>query len=233
MSNNFEKNMCNGIEFVKRLDEILNENNLSRKDFGEMLGLSTSTMGTWKTRNILPPVETVAKIAEKLNVSMEWLLTGFSYQASDYERGKLSRKTIRDRIYKTLKSKLNIEGSADNERIHKTFFTNIPKITYSALVNWEKGYINLDSYIFEDIANSLGVPLEYLLTGNVYNNSNPLTFDNNADQNIYDTAVRNLNDLFCLDNLTDERRKLAKDMLNQLMKLEHLEYVEKNKKDPQ
>lgn len=225
--------MCNGIEFVNRIDDILSENKISRKDFCESININTSTMATWKTRNVLPPVETIAKIAEKLNVSMEWLLTGSSYQVSDFERGKLSRKTIRDRIYKTLKSKQNIEGNADNEIAHMTFFTNLPEIKYSTLVNWEKGYINLDSYIFEEIAYSLGVPLEYLLTGNVYNNSNPLTFDNNADQNIYDTAVRNLNDLFCLDNLTDERRKLAKDMLNQLMKLEHLEYIEKNKKDPQ
>ena len=45
--------------------------------------------------------------------------------------------------------------------------------------------------------------------------------------NIYNTALRNLNDLFCLDNLTEERRQLAKDMLNQLMELEHLKYAEK------
>lgn len=225
--------MFSGIEFVKRLDKILDEKNLSRNEFGKILGISSSTMGTWKSKNILPPVETVERIAEKLHVSMEWLLTGASYQASDYERGKLSRKNIRDRIYKTLASKLKVERSADTETDHITFFSNMPNITYDTLISWEKGYINLESFVFEDIANSLGVSLEYLLTGNDSKNTNPQSFDNATDQNIYETAIRNLNDLFCLDNLTEERRKLAKDMLNQLIKLEHLEYVEKNRKNTQ
>lgn len=225
--------MCNGIDFVKRLDEILAENNLSRNEFGKILGISSSTMGSWKSKNLFPPIETIAKIAEKLNVSMEWLLTGASYQASDYERGKLSRKRIRDRIYKTLASKLGMERSADTETDHIRFFSNMPNITYETLLNWAKGYINLESYVFEDIANSLGVSLEYLLTGNDSKISNPQSFDNVSDQKIYETAIRNLNDLFCLDNLSEERRKLAKDMLNQLMKLEHLEYVEKNRKNTQ
>lgn len=225
--------MCNGIEFVKRLDEVLDENNLSRKEFGKILGISSSTMGTWKSRNILPPVETVAKIAEKLNVSIEWLLTGASYQTTDYEGGNLSRKTIRDRIYKTVATKLKIERSADTENDHISFFSNLKSITYETLLNWSKGYINLEPCVFVEIAKSLGVTFEYLLTGDDRQNTNPQSFNNPVDKNIYDTAIRNLNDLFCLDNLTDERRKLAKDMLNQLMKLEHLEYIEKNRKDPQ
>ena len=225
--------MFNGIEFVKRLDFLLEEKKITRKDLCALVNLAPNTIATWKIRNSVPSAEIVFQIAKKLNVSMEWLLTGASYQASDYERGKLSRKNIRDRIYKTLASKLKVERSADTETDHITFFSNMPNITYDTLISWEKGYINLESFVFEDIANSLGVSLEYLLTGNDSKNTNPQSFDNATDQNIYETAIRNLNDLFCLDNLTEERRKLAKDMLNQLMKLEHLEYVEKNKRNDQ
>ena len=225
--------VCNGIEFVKRLDQLLEEKNLSRKDLCSLVNLTPNAIATWKIRNSIPSAEILFQIAKKLHVSMEWLLTGASYQASDYERGKLSRKNIRDRIYKTLASKLKVERSADTETDHITFFSNMPNITYDTLISWEKGYINLESFVFEDIANSLGVSLEYLLTGNDSKNTNPQSFDNATDQNIYETAIRNLNDLFCLDNLSEERRKLAKDMLNQLMKLEHLEYVEKNRKNTQ
>ena len=226
LSIKFVINMCSGSEFVKRIDECLNELNLTRKEFCETIKIIPSTMATWKTRNILPPVETIEKIAQELHVSCEWLLFGTTfYLPDDNLRGRLSRTQIRNRIYSTIASKLKIQN-ADNEETHSAFFSNIPDLRYKTLLNWSKGLINLDLYLFEDIAYTLGVSIDYLFSGK--EESNQLSNDNDEiDMNIYNTALRNLNDLFCLDNLTEERRQLAKDMLNQLMELEHLKYAEK------
>lgn len=42
----------------------------------ESLGFSQSTIATWKSKNIFPRSDDLYKIAQYLNVSMEWLLTG-------------------------------------------------------------------------------------------------------------------------------------------------------------
>ena len=42
----------------------------------ESLGFSQSTIATWKSRNTFPKADDLYKIADYLNVSMEWLLTG-------------------------------------------------------------------------------------------------------------------------------------------------------------
>lgn len=228
--------MCNGIDFVNRIDLILEELCMSRKELGTFIDLGPSTISAWKTRNILPPVETIEKIASKLNVSIEWLLTGSSYQTKDLECGKQVRKAIRDRIYITLASKLGKEN-ADTEENHSLFFTSPSVITYTTLLNWEKGYVNIEISAFEDIANKLGVSLQFLLSGKEDNTQNKeketIELKNRVDKNIYDTAQRNLNDLFCLDNLTGDRKQAAHIMLNQFMKLENIEYTDKKKKDNQ
>ncbi|MBQ0112106.1 MAG: helix-turn-helix domain-containing protein [Bacteroidales bacterium] len=42
----------------------------------ENLGFTSSTISTWKTRNTIPRADDLYKIAQHINVSMEWLLTG-------------------------------------------------------------------------------------------------------------------------------------------------------------
>lgn len=215
--------MCNGIEIVNKIYILLEEFGISQKNFSKQIGLSQSTIPAWKTRNIVPPLETLGIIAENLEISIEWLVTKEAPETISYsQRILLTRRQIRKRIYQTISEKIN-EPDADNERIHNCFFTNMPNLTYRKLYNWAEGRVNLNEYILVDIAYTLGISVEYLMSGN---QNEGITFDSN-DLHILDTAKRNLNDLFCLDNLTGKRRQLAKDMLNQLMELEHLEYVEK------
>lgn len=66
----------NGINLVERIDDFLNENGISRKEFAGILGINTSTIATWKTRNILPPVGTLFKISRYMNISIDFLVTG-------------------------------------------------------------------------------------------------------------------------------------------------------------
>ena len=221
--------MFNGIVLVDKIDELSKELGITRKEFASTLKMSPSTIATWKTRNILPPLETLEVIADFFEVSVEWLSSDNPIgRVNDYNATVLERREIRKRIYETLAEKTG-NPNADNPTSHSTFFSNMPELTYRVLSNWSKGRINISEYVLIKIAYSLGISVEYLMTGNKSEKDNS-QFNSN-DKHILDTAIRNLNDLFCLDNLTGERRKLAKDMLNQLMKLEHLEYVEKKKSE--
>ena len=71
-----EELAISGVKFVNRIDSLLSVKGMTRKDLGKMLGLSSSTMGSWKSRNIFPPIETICKIADFFNVSIDWLVTG-------------------------------------------------------------------------------------------------------------------------------------------------------------
>ncbi len=219
--------MCSGIDLVNKIDDILNELGESRKEFAKQLDLNPSTIATWKTKNILPPVETLYKIASKLEVSLEWLVTEISISNVDsFHRTVGLRRKIRKRIYDCIATKANVKN-ADTEEFHRLFFANHQNLTYRILFNWAEGRKNLSECDLKDIAFSLGISMDYLFLGEKKDDNTV----EKKDLDILDTAKRNLNDLFCLDNLTEERRKLAKDMLNQLMELENLKYIERTKEN--
>ena len=221
--------MCDGIELVNKIDLLLNELHLTRKEFAEQLSLNASTIATWKTKNIIPPMETLAIIAKRLEVSLEWLITKDSQSGiKNTQRVIQTRRLIRNNIYKIISEKHGINDS-EHPSNHSRFFSNIPDLTYRLLFNWAEGRINLNEFVLQDIAFLLGVPIEYLFSDS-QKDSNNQNFEQN-DKYILETALRNLNDLFCLDNLTGERKKTASSILNQLMELEHLKYVENNRKD--
>lgn len=224
--------MCSGIILGEKIDLLIKELGITQKEFAKQIDISPSTIATWKSKNILPPIETISRIADFFQVSLEWLVTEDSVSGiSDYQMVLLSRKDIRNRIYDIISSKTN-NPDADNEISHKCFFTNMPYLSYRLLYNWSKGRINLNEYILVNIAFTLGVTIEYFFCGTNTYNASAEGFEKSLGQNdkdILKTAHRNLNDLFCLDNLTEERKSVAHSMLNQLMELEHLRYVEKQK----
>ena len=51
----------------------------------ESLGFSSSTISTWKSKNILPRSDDLYRIATYIGVSMEWLLTGKGSVLEDTE----------------------------------------------------------------------------------------------------------------------------------------------------
>ncbi len=245
--------MCSGIILGGKIDILIKELGLTQKEFAKQINISPSTIATWKSKNILPPIETINMLANFFQVSLEWLVTEDQiFGLPDYQRILLSRKEIRNRIYEIISWKTK-NPDADNEISHKRFFSSMPYLSYNILYNWSMGRINLNECILKDIAYALGVTIDYLFTGTDTvassddkakskekseqqlgdsNNNSDLEIeftDNN--KYILKTAHRNLNDLFCLDNLTEDRKCLAHSMLNQLMRLEHLEYVEKKKSE--
>ena len=164
--------MCNGIILGEKIDSLIKELGLTQTDLAKQLNISQSTIASWKSRNSLPPIETLCMIADFFQVSPEWLVTEDKFSGiSDYQMILLSRKDIRNRIYEIIGKKTK-NPDADNEISHKRFFTNMPDLSYKLLYNWSKGRINLNEYVLVNIAFTLGVTLEYLFCGtNTYNAS--------------------------------------------------------------
>lgn len=209
-----------GIDLINRIDEVLKEQDSSRKELCEKLDILQGTMSTWKTKDIFPPVQTLSKIADELEVSLDWLIAGYPGWGVDKETfGENSREAVRERIYKALTGK---EGLTEEEiqAAHTENKLSFP-ITYQALKNWAKGRISLDMYFFQQMAYNLNTNIQYLLTGQ--DDKLPQDFD----PVLFKAARENANSVHCLYNLSDDKKKIVGDMLNKLMELEHFEHISK------
>lgn len=64
------------MDFVNRIDLKLKEKNVKRQAMYDDLNLNHSAVTAWKKRGTIPSGDICLKIANYLNVSVEWLLTG-------------------------------------------------------------------------------------------------------------------------------------------------------------
>ena len=62
--------------FVERIDELLKEKNLSRNDLNSAIGLPKNIIAQWKIRETIPAADVAVKIADYLETSVEYLVTG-------------------------------------------------------------------------------------------------------------------------------------------------------------
>ncbi len=83
-----------GIDFVERIDMILKEKKKTRKSLCEKLSILQGTMATWKTKNIMPPIHTIVSIAEELNVSIDYLVTGREFKI----KSNKAKETVKNNI---------------------------------------------------------------------------------------------------------------------------------------
>lgn len=234
--------MKNGIQLVETIDLLLQEKNQTRKDFCKSINIPPSTIATWKTRNICPTVDVLSVIANNLGISLDWLVNDSSaFDELEETLGNYSRKSIRLRIYQSLKNKYVkvddrfTDDFLENENIikelHNYYFSG-GYVSYDKLLNWSKGRTDINIYIFNEWAISLNSTLQFILTGNeILIPSSTNDYSRTFEKRLYDLALEFRNELYCLDCLTEERKKSAITIINQLMELEHLKYVEKNRKD--
>lgn len=82
--------------FSERLLEELNYVGYSQADLARFLGVRQSTVQTWIQRGSIPAADTALKIADFLNVSLEYLVTGkkdeskkSKIELSDFEKNLL------------------------------------------------------------------------------------------------------------------------------------------------
>ena len=114
--------------------------------------------------------------------------------------------------------------------MHTYYFTG-GYVSYETLLNWSKGRCNIDTHIFTQWAESLNTTLEFLFTGSEFLIPSKDNYSKPFEKKLYDLALEFRNELYCLHNFSPDRLNNAKYLLNDLMKLEHLEYVEKKKSE--
>ena len=63
-------------EVTKRIDNVLNEKGIAKKDFYSDCGVTSSAYSQWNTGKTEPRKATLRKVAEYLGVNYEWLAFG-------------------------------------------------------------------------------------------------------------------------------------------------------------
>lgn len=61
-------------KFALRLNELLIENEISKRELAKKIGVSATSISDWSMGKILPTAENVYLIAEYFNVSADYLL---------------------------------------------------------------------------------------------------------------------------------------------------------------
>lgn len=150
------------LEMLEILDEYLKNENLSRRKFCSLVNIPNSTISSWKQKNVLPSIEVVAKIAQFMNVSLDWLVYGDigENQGNSYEN-VYSRRSILYRIKIVLRQKNN-DYDYDTESLYNKYLKDI--VDYEVFMNWVTGRANMPEDVLPKIATSLDVSLQWLLT---------------------------------------------------------------------
>lgn len=100
--------LTNGMLIVERIDNLLKERNLNRVVLAEAIGIKPQNISAWSVRGTVPAGDICLKIAEYLNVSIVWLISGKEDGMSNEERWVLSQWKSLDAVQKdTVRTLLN------------------------------------------------------------------------------------------------------------------------------
>lgn len=61
---------------VNRIFELMKEKKITQQQVANKLGIGQSTVASWKQRDCPPPINFISEIANMLDVSIEYLITG-------------------------------------------------------------------------------------------------------------------------------------------------------------
>lgn len=70
-----------------RLEEVIRNSGMTKKDFARTVGISTGNLGDWKSGKSMPSASALIRIAEQFGVSLDWLLLGRSEPGQMKESG--------------------------------------------------------------------------------------------------------------------------------------------------
>lgn len=77
--------------FMDRVESVLKERKWTQKELAESLNLRRPTLSDWKKNGAVPAGDICIKIAEYLNVSVEWLISGKESGLSNEEKWLLAQ----------------------------------------------------------------------------------------------------------------------------------------------
>lgn len=169
---NVKEFMRSSAEFVEILENYLKDKKISRRQFCAIVDIPNSTISSWKSKNVLPSIELVAKVAKFMNVSLDWLVYGEQFDNANEQNtleNPCSRKSILYRIEIVLRQN-NQDYDYDIESLHQKYLSDI--VDYEILANWVCGKANLPENVLPEIAKKLKVSLQWLLTKDEYHQEN-------------------------------------------------------------
>lgn len=85
----------NSEEFVSRIENLLDSQGKTKVDFVNSVGITKRAIYDWKQRGTIPAADTALKIAQYLNTTVEYLLTGSESNILAQENA-----TLKDRLAK-------------------------------------------------------------------------------------------------------------------------------------
>lgn len=126
----------------QRIFEELKNQKKKQKDLAEYIGLSTSAVSDWKKKGTNPAAENISAIADYLNLSIEYLLTGvekksYSAELSSDERellqifNKLSDKS-KGKVLERAEMLSEIESAKTDREPVETRFIELSPMSVSA-----------------------------------------------------------------------------------------------------
>ena len=211
--------MRNGVELVEIIDWLLTNKGITRKQFCLDVGIPTSTIATWKSKNSLPTTELICKVAEFLNVSIDWLVNGEDPK-TEISIAAISRHTIMDRIETILRQNTNSFQTPFEE----LYAEHLGKIAEFDLINnWSLGRTNIPESILTEIAKELKVTSDWLLTGREET-------DQVIDTYLYKLAKEHEGVLKGFDCLDEEKQKAISKEIADSLELRRLQREAKLKK---
>ena len=66
----------NGLQIVERINSVCRQKRIVRKEVSEALKLPDNCFSNWSARGTVPAGDICCKIADYLNISVTWLITG-------------------------------------------------------------------------------------------------------------------------------------------------------------
>lgn len=80
--------------FIERLERLLKESHTTQAALADSIGLRRTTISDWKRNGSYPSADVAVKIAEKLDTSVEYLVTGVEKNRAAIELKSLKAKLI-------------------------------------------------------------------------------------------------------------------------------------------
>ncbi len=210
-----KEKMRTSSEFVEILEKYLKEKKISRPQFCALVDIPNTTISSWKTKNTLPSIEFVAKIAKFMNVSLDWLVNGELYEETLKENSDsniYSRQNILYRIEIILRQMHN-DFDYDLESLHNKYLQDI--VNYETLINWVNYKVCLPENTLPNIANALKVSLQWLLTQEGY-------YPDDKDNYLYELSKKYPNLLRGYNILDEEDQKFIDHYITSKLELREL-----------
>lgn len=69
-------------KIYERIEIVISKSGLTKKEFARQIGISTGNLGDWKSGKSAPSAGALIRIAERFQVSLDWLMLGRTAEQS-------------------------------------------------------------------------------------------------------------------------------------------------------